>query len=118
MEVGERYASSSCARSPKFFITCTSLGKLLEDVLQQNKEINQDRDKTWNLVSRGYNIERKEKDVSRIVVKGDFRFHYAGLAADLGNNQDGGVGRHVIKRPRQLMHYVTQVDRMRGHLYC
>ena len=51
-------------------------------------------------------------------MKGDFRFHYAGLAADLENNQDGGVGGHVIKRPRQLMHYVTEVDRMRGHSYC
>lgn len=61
---------------------------------------------------------REEKDVSRILVKEDFRFHYAGLAAYLENNQDGGTGRHIVKRPRQLMHYVTEVDRMREHLCC
>lgn len=34
---------------------------------------------------------REEKGVSRIVVKGDFRFHYAGPAADLESNQDAGA---------------------------
>ena len=59
---------------------------------------------------------REEKGVSRIVVKGDFRFHHAGPAADLESNQDGGARRYVTKRSRQLMHYVTEVNRVRRDL--
>lgn len=91
MEVGERYASSVAQDLQNFLSHAPLLSREATGRCSPTKQGNKPRQRqTWNLVSRGYNIERKEKGVSRIVVKGDFRFHYAGLAADLGNNQDGG----------------------------